>query len=182
MCGCVRTLGLHHVPLLGAGLAVAVTAHVEEGEEEMVLVVELGGQLDLELRDGNTHAHTFSLGKETHTRLSSRLDTHKFSHRKRTHTQSVPHTHCFLVTLLSGPPGLRTLGLPRRRTRGCAGDAVLQQRHAWCTAVPPGGRRCTVERQYGGVGLLDGEREREIERDREIKREKIGRASCRERV
>ena len=50
----VRTLCLHHVPLLGAGLAVAVTADVVEGEEQVVLLVELGRQLDLELKEEKT--------------------------------------------------------------------------------------------------------------------------------
>lgn len=44
-----RTLHLDQFPLLGAGLAVAITAEVEEGEEQMVFLVELGWQLNLEL-------------------------------------------------------------------------------------------------------------------------------------
>lgn len=44
------TLCLNWVLLLGAGLAVAVTADVEEREEQMVLLSELGRQLHLNLR------------------------------------------------------------------------------------------------------------------------------------
>lgn len=42
-------MSLHQVSLLGAGLAVAVAADVVQGEEEVVLLVELSRQLDLKL-------------------------------------------------------------------------------------------------------------------------------------
>lgn len=45
------TLSLNHVSLFGAGLAVAIAADMVEGEEEMMLIVELGGQLNLILRN-----------------------------------------------------------------------------------------------------------------------------------
>lgn len=48
------TLGLDEVPLLGAGLAVAVTADVVEGEEQVMLLVQLSRKLDLVLKRGST--------------------------------------------------------------------------------------------------------------------------------
>lgn len=51
------TLGLDEVPLLGAGLAVAVTADVIEGEEQMVLLVQLSRKLDLILKRRSTTQH-----------------------------------------------------------------------------------------------------------------------------
>ena len=46
----VVTLGLDQVSLFGAGLAVVVTADVVEGEEQVMLLMELSGQLDLILK------------------------------------------------------------------------------------------------------------------------------------
>lgn len=48
------TLGLDEVPLLGAGLAVAVTADVVEGEEQVMLLVQLSRKLDLILKRRST--------------------------------------------------------------------------------------------------------------------------------
>lgn len=48
------TLGLDEVPLLGAGLAVAVTADVVEGEEQVMLLVQLSRKLDLILKRKST--------------------------------------------------------------------------------------------------------------------------------
>lgn len=45
----VATLRLNEVPLFGAGLAVAVAADVVQGEEEMMLLMKLGWQLNLKL-------------------------------------------------------------------------------------------------------------------------------------
>lgn len=45
------TLSLNQVSLFGAGLVVAFTADVVEGEEQMVFFVELGWQLNLKLRN-----------------------------------------------------------------------------------------------------------------------------------
>lgn len=55
------TLGLDEVPLLGAGLAVAVTADVIEGEEQMVLLVQLSRKLDLILKRRSTTQHFSSM-------------------------------------------------------------------------------------------------------------------------
>lgn len=88
------TLSLHQVPLLGAGLAVAVAADVVQGEEEVVLLVELRRQLHLELWDKEAACHTLG--------------------------PTEPHAHATLPCFS-----------PRRRIRGCVGDATLRQRHFW---------------------------------------------------
>lgn len=54
MLQCV-TLNLNQVSLFGAGLAVAITADMIEGEEQMMFLVELGWQLNLKLCNKNKH-------------------------------------------------------------------------------------------------------------------------------
>lgn len=44
------TLRLNQVSFFGAGFAVAVTAHMIESEEQVMFLVELGGQLHLKLQ------------------------------------------------------------------------------------------------------------------------------------
>ena len=52
------TLHLNHVSLFGAGLAVAITADMVKGEEQMVFLMELGWQLNLELMEESTDKHS----------------------------------------------------------------------------------------------------------------------------
>ena len=63
--GARLTRGLHLVLLL----VVALTADVVEGEEEVVLLVELDGQLNLDLKPRDTFIHS----QHTHTHT---LDQH----------------------------------------------------------------------------------------------------------
>lgn len=53
----ILTLRLHLLSLFGAGLAVAVAADVIEGEEKMMLLVELSWQLNLKLKRRSTNKH-----------------------------------------------------------------------------------------------------------------------------
>lgn len=50
------TLSLNKVSLFGAGLAVAITADMVEGEEQVMLLMELSWQLNLILRS-KTNKH-----------------------------------------------------------------------------------------------------------------------------
>lgn len=49
---------LNLLSLFGAGLAVAIAADVIEGEEKMMLLVELGWQLNLKLKQRSTNKHS----------------------------------------------------------------------------------------------------------------------------
>lgn len=51
------TLSLNKVSLFGAGLAVAITADMVEGEEQVMLLMELSWQLNLILRSKSTNKH-----------------------------------------------------------------------------------------------------------------------------
>lgn len=59
------TLRLDEVPLFGAGLAVAVAADVVQREEQMMLLVKLGWQLNLKLWNKPIR-HTWLLLTYTH--------------------------------------------------------------------------------------------------------------------
>lgn len=64
-------MSLNQVSLFGAGFAVVITADMVEGEEQMMLLVELSWQLNLILRNKSTNKQSVVVLTHTHEWHSS---------------------------------------------------------------------------------------------------------------